>query len=124
MKRAILIVALASSLAACSQAQSDKFQASLLRFEANVEAIDRTISRVSPTLAKHCTTLQSVGQSLAGIVNTATTNTSAIGGLDAANAALRTFCQAPPTDIATAVATVAAQVAAARAAYKAARAVG
>lgn len=110
--------ALLFTLPACSTSQLDSFRLGLGNFQAGVAAVDQTIGQVSPTLAKHCGEAQDVGSALAGLIGT---SSSASGGLAAINAAITTWCSAPPTDIKSAIASVVAQVAAGKAAYNAAK---
>lgn len=109
---------LALSLCGCSTSQLDNLRGGLTNFTAGVNSINQTIATVSPTLAAHCSDAQIVGSQLAAFVNT---SSSAGAGLAAINAAILAWCQAPPSDIKSAIASVATQVAAGRAAYQSAR---
>lgn len=123
MKKIFLVVSvgLAAILGGCSTAQREAFQGGLSNFTASVESVNAAIAQVSASLAQNCNTLQATAGNLSGLVTMFTTNTKAIGGLSAANAALRTWCQSPPTDIQSAITATAAEIAAAKAAYKAAQ---
>lgn len=119
MLRSLLLgsaLALAPLLSACSTSQLQGFQSGLTNFTAGVASVNQTIATVSPTLAAHCGDAQLVGAQLAAFVNS---SSSAGAGLAAINAAINTWCQAPPNDIKSAIASIAAQVAAGRAAYQA-----
>lgn len=117
----LIILALGISLVGCTTAQKEAFQSGLSNFTSSVESVNTAIGQVSASLAQNCNTLQVAAGDIAGLVTLFTSNSKAVGGLSAANAALRTWCQAPPTDIASAIRATASEIAAARAAYKAAQ---
>lgn len=121
MKRLLASLLLVSSLAltGCSSAQLASLQNGLANFQSGVASVDQTIATVSPTLAKYCNQAQAVGQTL---VSLAGSSSSASAGLASVNAGIQTWCQAPPSDIQSAVASVVAIVAAGKAAYKSAKA--
>lgn len=114
----MLALLLALGLAACSSTQSSKFQSDLANLTANVAAVNQAIAQVSATLAGNCNGIATTAQAL---VQFATPGSNAAGDLAAANAVILTWCQAPPTDIASAVQVTAAAVNSAKAAYAAAK---
>lgn len=114
----ILASVLSLSLLGCSTSQLDGFRSGLTNFTAGVAAVNQTIATVSPSLASHCADAQLVGAQLAAFVSS---SSSAGAGLAAINAAIVAWCQAPPSDIKSAIASVATQVAAGRAAYQSAK---
>ncbi len=121
MNRLLAIGALCAALIilpSCSQGSLDKLTASLDRFDAGVERIDASIAKVSPKLAQKCGAAQSVGSDLATLAPGSST---AASGLQGVNAGIRTFCQAPPTDIASAISAIINVAAAGVEAYKQAK---
>lgn len=115
MKKLLFVVVLAAGLAGCAN-----YQANLATLTNDVVATNQAIATVSQSLAQNCNQLQSIAQSAASLTSALSSNPKATAVVSAANAVLTTYCQAPPTDIASAVATVAAQVSAAKSAYNAA----
>lgn len=113
MKKLIIIAIAGVSLAGCAN-----YQANLNTFTANAVATNQAIAQVSASLAKNCNDIEATAKSIAALTSVFTTNTTANGSLAAANAAISTYCQNPPTDIAGAVRVTAAQAIAARAAYQ------
>src|ERR1700749_3846120 len=99
MKRIIAVAISALSLASCTTAQLNAIQQGTTNFTASVQSINTAIASVSTTVAQNCSQLQATAASLAALISAFSTNTKAIGGLSAANAALVTWCSAPPTDI-------------------------
>ncbi len=122
MRKIILAFAAASfalSLGACSTTNSAKFQSALSNLTANVAAVNQAIAQVSASLAQNCNAIATTAQAL---VPFAKPGSNASGDLAAANAVILTWCQAPPTDITSAVKVTAAAVNSAKAAYAAAKA--
>lgn len=115
--------ALALSLAGCAnfQASSEKFRADLATLQGDVVAVNNAIASINSSLAKNCSTLESTAQAVASLTGVFTQNTTAKGALAAANAALATYCDNPPSDITSAIKATAAEIVAAKAAYKAAK---
>lgn len=111
-----LAIAATVALAGCAN-----YQEKLSTFTNNVVATNQAIATVSASLASNCNGLEATATSLAALAGVLEVNQKAQAGLAAANAALSAFCQAPPTDIPSAIAAVAAQAAAAKKAYDAAR---
>lgn len=112
------LAVMALAIGSCSSSQLASWQAGLNNFQAGVASVDQTIANVSPVLAKYCGQAQVAGQALVPLVSQ---SKAASGGLAAINAAITTWCQSPPTDIASAVNSIAAEVSAAKAAYAAAQ---
>ena len=115
MKRFVILVTILS-LGGCAN-----YQASLNTFTNNVVATNNAIAQISASLAKNCNNLQATAQSLAALGSVFNVSSKARGGLAAANAALATWCIAPPSDIPTAIAVTAQEIANAKAAYQAAK---
>jgi len=113
MKKFLLAAILTLGVSGCAN-----YQANLATLTGDVVATNQAIAQVSASLAANCNDLQSTAQSIAALTSTFTSNTTANGALSAANAVLTTWCQSPPTDIASAVKVTAAEVAAAKAAYQ------
>jgi len=103
------------ALAGCTTAS---YQAGLATLTSNVVATNQAIADISSSLAKNCNTIEATARSIADLTSTFTSNTTANGSLSAANAVLSTWCQSPPSDIASAVQVTAAEVVAAKAAYQ------
>lgn len=108
------------SVAGCSTAQLQQFQIGLSNFTAGVQSVNAAIAQTSAQLAQNCNNLQATAAALAALG----AGSKAGPGLAAANAALISWCQNPPTDITTAITATAAEIQAAKAAYKAAKAGG
>lgn len=123
MKRLIAILTTCAMLGACSSAKMTSANQNVLTFlglvQQDVAAVNQDLAQISAALAQNCGALQTAGQALVALQSVAK---SAGPALSAANAVIVTFCQAPPTDIPSAISAVAAQVSAAKAAYKAAKA--
>lgn len=108
-----LILVVALSLGGCAN-----YQANLNAITANVVATNQAIAQVSASLAKNCNDIEATAKGIAALTSAFTTNTTANGSLAAANAAISTYCQNPPSDIAGAIRVTAAQAIAAKAAYQ------
>lgn len=119
MNRIILSLIVALGLAGCSATNSAKFQSDIANLTANVAAVNGAIAQVSASLAQNCNAIATTAQAL---VPFAKIGSNAAGDLAAANAVIVTWCQAPPTDIPSAVKVTAAAVNSAKAAYAAAKA--
>lgn len=94
---AILAIAL---LPACTDTQLAGFQHSLSNFDLAVARVDQSIAGVSASLYKNCTSLQAVGQAAVDIAGQCSKASQVVLG---ANSVIQGFCQAPPSDIASAV---------------------
>ncbi len=111
--------AAACALAGCTPAEQAQFQAGVAQFNADVALVDSSIATVSTALANNCNSLVAVGQALAVAIGT---SSAAGAGLTGVDAAIQSYCQAHPTNIASAVNATAAAVSAGKAAQTAAKA--
>ena len=111
--------AVACALAGCSPAEQGQFQADVSQFNADVALVDSSIATVSTALANNCGSLVVVGQSLAAAIGTSSAAGAGLAGVDAA---IQSFCQVHPTNIAGAITATAAAVTAGKAAQAAAKA--
>lgn len=93
-------------LGACSTAQTTAFQTGLTNFTSNIVAVNAAIASVDAQLYQNCNSIQAVGQALLGLAG-ATNSPAAVSGVQAANAGISAWCQAPPVDLASAVTTTA-----------------
>jgi len=118
-KHKLAAFALVCALAGCTPAEQAQFQTDVTQFNADVALVDSSIAGVSSALANNCIGLVSIGQSLAQLVGTSRSAGAGITGVDAA---IQSYCQAHPTNIATAVSATAAAVSAGKAAQAAAKA--
>lgn len=116
MKKSILaLVALSVvTLGGCAN-----YQEKLATITNNIIATNQAIAKVSSSLAKNCNELEATAKSIAALTSVVSTNKKANGAVSAANAALSTWCQDPPNDIASAIKVTAAQIVAAKTAYEA-----
>lgn len=120
MRNLIIAATCALALAGCSNTRLQQFQTGVSNFVAGVQTVNAAIRQVSAELAKNCDDLHATASALADV----TSGTKAGPGLAAANSAIVTWCQSPPTSISTAIRATAAQIVAAKAAYSAAKAGG
>ena len=112
-------IAVACVLAGCTPSEQAQFQTDVNQFNADVALVDSSIAAVSTALASNCGSLVTIGQALAGLIG----GSSAAGaGLTGVDAAIQSFCQAHPTNIASAVGATAAAISAGKAAQSAAKA--
>lgn len=114
--RLAVIAAAAISLSACSAGRLAQFQTGVSNFVAGVQTVNKAIGQVSAELGQNCGALQAAAQDLWLLGNAVYAKSGP--ALSAANSAIVTWCQNPPTDIASALRATAAQVVAAKAAYK------
>jgi hypothetical protein len=119
MRYRLLPIAVIVALTGCSTAQQAAFQNGVATFNNDVALIDSSIAAVSATLANNCAQLAATGQALAGLIGT---GTAAGAGLTGVDAAIVSYCQAHPTNIATAVSATASAIQAGKAAQAAAKA--
>ncbi len=119
MRYALLPAVAALALAGCTAAQQAQFQSDVIAFNNDVALIDSSIATVSTALANNCTQLAATGQALATLIGT---SSAAGAGLTGVDAAIVSYCQAHPTNIATAVSATAAAISAGKAAQSAAKA--
>lgn len=106
------------ALASCTTADLDRFKGGLNNFVGGVEAVNEAVGKVSVAVAKNCAGIQTTALALAEVTASSRKAGPALAG---ANAAIRTWCQEPPTDIASAIKATAAEWQAAKAAYQAAK---
>jgi hypothetical protein len=111
--------AVACVLAGCSPAEQAQFQSDVAQFNADVALVDSSIAGVSTALANNCNSLIALGAALATAIGT---SSAAGAGLTGVDAAIQSFCQAHPSNIASAVSATAAAIAAGKAAQAAAKA--
>lgn len=119
--RIFAIVVASLVLSACSQGSLDRLTNALNRFDTAVERVDASIAKTSATLAKYCGDAETIGVAFEPLVDE---NQKARAGLAAVNAGIRSWCQRPPENTASAIASMAKVVADGKAAYKAAKAAG
>lgn len=112
-----LVLAFTLILAGCSSDASLKFQQGLALVRSNVAAVNLTIASVSAELASDCGEIQNIAEALEQLAGS---NQKAKAAFATANASIVSWCQKPPTDIASAVRATAKAVADARSAYEAA----
>ena len=104
------------ALAGCAN-----YAANLQTFTNNVVATNDAIAQISASLAQNCDALHSAAEGLASLTSSldlTPRGSKARAGLAAANAALSSWCSAPPNDIGSALTATAAEIQAAKAAYK------
>jgi len=118
-KLSLAASALACALVGCTSMQQAQFQADVAAFNTDVMLIDSTIAAASAALAKNCAKLAATGQGLAGLIGRSSAAGAGLTGIDAA---IVSYCQAQPTDIATAIDATAAAISAGKAAHAAAKA--
>jgi hypothetical protein len=111
--------AVVCALAGCSPAEQAQFQADVGQFSADVALVDSSIATVSTALANNCNSLIVVGEALTTAIGTSGAAGAGLAGVDAA---IQSFCQAHPTNIASAITATAAAVTAGKAAQAAAKA--
>lgn len=123
MRMLFALVALcgALTLGACSDATLNKITAGLDVYDHSVDnfntaaaRIDQSIAKTSASLAKYCTDAVATGNNLVPLVSQSNT---AKSGLISVTTGITTWCEAPPTNIGTAISSMAAVVASARQAY-------
>lgn len=114
MRRTLIALALSIAVAGCSSTASVKIQAGLANFRANVAAVNETIRTVSLDLAANCEDIQFFTQAL---VDIAKDQRKIAPHVESANAAIVTWCQAPPSNVASAVTSTARIAKASQAAY-------
>jgi hypothetical protein len=124
MRKATLAASLTLALAlgGCSSAQLANFQTGLGNFTQGVASVNQAIGQVSQTLLSHCNDIQTSVQALADLVSVVSSSSTARQAFAANNAVVNAFCQAPPTDLKTALAATATAVVSARSAVAAVKA--
>ena len=118
-KLSLAASALAWALGGCTSMQQAQFQADVAAFNNDVVLIDSTIAAASAALANNCAKLAATGQTLASFIGKSSAAGAGLTGIDAA---IVSYCQAHPTDIATAIAATATAISAGKAAHAAAKA--
>lgn len=121
MRKVILCLA-ALALAGCSQAQLDKVNTTLNKYDQAVQNFNTAAARInisialtSSTLSGYCDDAKATGQNLTTIVQG---NSKAVTALNSLTSGINAYCVSPPQDVGKAVVSLSAIVAAAKQAAK------